>query len=402
MIHDILRNQSAIDLDAFTQITRHYGYAEAACYRLTGKNLVLIHGTQVEGQNIWPPAALFSSDYTPKKGSGFPLGWIKPSFGPETRKLWPKGVSFYFPAQDWSSTRIIFVVKNASGKRTKVGELDGPLEALTGNICNYIDQGELRHFISEAHINEQMEKMTQDLQIMSDHEIRNPLTAVLGFGELLPGSSEEELEQYRDTIVVETGKALEALDKIKQALHFSPSDDEYAQSELQTVQMDQACEKVSEQVREEFAHLAPGVSFQVSLRKPSEVTLEVSARQDMIEHAIFEVLKNAFMYSHHGQVNMTMYRSDQWIVVDIEDDGPGVSQGAEELIFLRFFQEPLDRGTRRIKRGLGTGLYMARYIVEQHGGTLKFIRGAGKHGIFRFMLPVRAEDDLSPLVAGFG
>jgi len=316
-----------------------------------------------------------------------PIGWIKPPFNTETRKLWPKGVSFYFPAQDWSTSRLVFAVKNAPGKRTRVGDLDGPLEALTANISSYIDQSELRHFISEAHINEQMEKMTQDLQILSDHEIRNPLTSVLGFGELLPTSSGEELVSYSDTIIKETERALKALSKINEVLHLTPEPKDDLENALTKSDLSAIGKKMADQVREEMEQICPGVQFSLNVRCPDDQKLEVVAKEKMLGHALAEVLKNAMMYSSHGNVFMTLYRSDQWLVVDVEDDGPGVSQGAEELIFLRFFQEPQERGLRKVKRGLGTGLYMARYIVEQHGGTLKFIRGAGKHGIFRFLLP---------------
>ena len=135
MSHKILRNRSYIDHDTFDEITRHYGYSDAACYRISSKNLELIMGNKSETRN-WPPVALYNSDYTPKQCQGFPIGWIKPAFSAETRKLWPKGISLYFPVQNWSITRIIFAIKNSTGKRTKVGDLDGPVEALSANICN--------------------------------------------------------------------------------------------------------------------------------------------------------------------------------------------------------------------------------------------------------------------------
>ena len=84
--------------------------------------------------------------------------------------------------------------------------------------------------------------------------------------------------------------------------------------------------------------------------------------------------------------------------MDVEDDGDGVAVGAEELIFQRFFQgqgaSDKVAGSKRLKRGLGVGLYLARCICEQHGGRLQFIRGAGRHGLFRFLFPMKAEQPL--------
>ncbi|MCB9228155.1 MAG: HAMP domain-containing histidine kinase [Deltaproteobacteria bacterium] len=373
-------------------IIKHYGYISAACYRISGKNLVLISESHSEDDIKWPPVTSLSSDYTIKQGGRLSIGWIKAVSGSETRKIWPRGISFYVPVQGKSVTRIVFAVKNAAGKRTKYGELDGVFESMSSMISEFIDHGEIRHFVSEAMIREQIKKASYDLQILSDHEIRNPLTTVIGFSELLPEASHQELTEYKNMILAETKKALDALGKIQQILNFSNSAVQYDLDVLRSMNTEDLIHDVVKTTHEIMKELAPDMDFHLSVRKPDDHNFIIKARESIISHAFFEVIKNALMYSGHGQVNITLYSSDQWIVVDIEDDGAGVSHGAEELIFLRFFQEPYDRHFRKMKRGLGTGLYMARSIIELHGGSLKFIRSSGRKGIFRFMLPMASEE----------
>lgn len=397
MSHEILRNLSICDQEKFAQVTRHYGYAAAACYRLVGKNLIFVIGTSSDDTKEWPPIATFSSDYTPRKGGRLPLGWIKPPFLAETRKIWPKGISFYFCAQDWSSTKIIFVVKNGTGKRTRIGDLDGPLETLAGNMCSNIDQGELRHFISEAHSMEQMKRVTTDLQLMLDHEIRTPLTSIMGYSQMLFDADSKESEEYCKIIYDETERSLEALKKITDLfeIDWSPSHDQ--KEKIKVIDMRDLCNEVCETAKGESEKWAVpiGINSKLSLifRKPVDQNLKVRGHLHLIRNAIFEVVKNAVMYSDHGKISVTLYSSNDMIVLDVEDDGPGIASGAEELIFHKFFQGPLDKSMKKIKRGLGVGLYLAKYVAEQHSGNLSFIRGAGKSGVFRFLLPVYTPDE---------
>lgn len=398
MSHEILRNIISYDQDTFTQVTRHYGYVSAAVYRLMGKKLIFVLGSELEGEKPWPPTATFSSDYTPRKGPGLPVGWIKPPFQTETRKIWPKGVSFYFPVQEWSATKLIFVVRNAVGKRTKIGDLDGPLEALGAGISASIDQGEMRQFVSEAHNLEQMERVTIDLQLMIDHELRTPLTSVVGYAELLldpkKNPDKKQVDDYSNIILDESNKALKAVAKLTDLfkMHWSPEENSQL---VESIDMNDICSEVCEIVKSEAEKWSVpiGINSQLNLsfRKPSDQRLTIKGHLPLIRNAIFEVLKNAVMYSGHGTVSLTLYKSEDSVVVDIEDDGVGVSQGAEELIFLRFFQGPLDRSMKKVKRGLGVGLYIARCISEQHGGSLRFIRGAGRSGLFRFILPIEVS-----------
>jgi signal transduction histidine kinase len=85
-----------------------------------------------------------------------------------------------------------------------------------------------------------------------------------------------------------------------------------------------------------------------------------------------------------------VYVSNSRLVIDIADDGPGVAHGSEELVFLRFYQDPATSGMRRGKRGLGLGLFLARHLAERHMGQLTFVRQRGM-SVFRFLWPMTTE-----------
>ena len=65
------------------------------------------------------------------------------------------------------------------------------------------------------------------------------------------------------------------------------------------------------------------------------------------------------------------------------DNGPGIPEDAKGQIFERFSQLKKDD-----RRGLGLGLFIAKWIVEAHGGRIWVISEVGKGSTFRFTLPL--------------
>ena len=394
MSHDALKNLNASDQEQLGKLALHYGFASLACYQLLGRNLTLISST-ISDNKQWPPTATFSSDYTPTSSREVPIGWIKPNFSPENRKRWPRSVSFYFPAQCWSATNLIFAVQNATGRRTVVGSLDGALEALTAKFCATIDHNENRHLITESDHLEQMEKVSVDIKMMINHELRNPLTSIMGYSELISSIAEQnpeqqEIKEHIDVIIKESQRALLAVGKVATLydMHWEPlNTKEMVEIDL-GILSDKVYDEVKLNVSDWVSHIAKNSDLKLSLRKPDDNSLKALGHESMLKKAVLEVVKNGVMYADHDRVNVTLYRSENMAVIDVEDDGPGVTQGFEEMIFIRFFQEPFNIKRKKIKRGLGYGLHLARNAVELHGGTLRYIRGVGKNGVFRFLIPL--------------
>jgi signal transduction histidine kinase len=111
-------------------------------------------------------------------------------------------------------------------------------------------------------------------------------------------------------------------------------------------------------------------------------------RPDALRRAIRNLVENAVRYGEHARVSLA--RTPESIDIVIEDDGPGIPDGAGEQVFAPFFR--LEHSRNRETGGVGLGLSIARAIARHHGGDIQLSNQA--RGL-------RAVVGL-PLVAGHG
>jgi signal transduction histidine kinase len=121
---------------------------------------------------------------------------------------------------------------------------------------------------------------------------------------------------------------------------------------------------------------------QCEFRLKIETGVMVRCDRFRLEQAILNVLSNALKYAPGHPVTLVVERSDAQGVVMVEDRGVGIDPDALTRIFNRF-----ERAGSQ-SAGLGLGLYIAREIVNQHGGTIRAERREGGGSRFRITIPV--------------
>jgi signal transduction histidine kinase len=369
------------------------GFASAVIYRLSGEALVKVIGTEGTGEADWPVAVNFTSNYTSAAAGSVPRGWVRAQDLPINRKVLPKAVNVYFPEQDAIEPRLVFAVINAAGKRSRIGELSGPLEAIASRVRGWFVDQFSRQEMSETGIQEHIKTLGIDLTMLIDHELRTPLASVTGYTSLLKDTSRKDQpdlwEEYFLVLEQETGAALDAVEKLSLALHSGAKLD--PDGDMVSFDAAEELKVLSLRVQEQATEIAGkdfGRRIRVNFQKATDLSCVIQGNENLFRWATWEVLKNAVHHARGGKVDVAVYTSDRMLVIDISDDGPGVSPGSEELIFLRFYQDPGSLRERHGKRGLGLGLFLARHIVERHLGQLTFIRG--KNGsLFRFIWPFK-------------
>ena len=117
----------------------------------------------------------------------------------------------------------------------------------------------------------------------------------------------------------------------------------------------------------------PGVTF-------------VYADQARLKVAVEQLLDNAVKYSRTGSaISVALRMAGSVVVFEVKDAGAGIPKAEHKNVFGKFFRG--SRGMMSETRGLGVGLFVAKYIVEASGGSINFESQEGVGSKFWFSLP---------------
>jgi two-component system CheB/CheR fusion protein len=257
------------------------------------------------------------------------------------------------------------------------------------------DQSQLRQTLDDLEkARQEAEKANQAkdhfLAILS-HELRTPLSPVLmGLDSLLEappdevsGSAKEELAMIRKYVNIETQLIDELLDTAKLARGklelFRSKVDVHAviRDALFVCRAD---------IESKWLKVGLHLDAAVSTMQGDEVRLK---------QVFWNLLRNAVKFtSAGGNIALKTFNEEQFLVVEVVDDGCGLDPGVAERIFQPFIQA--GHSTRRLG-GLGLGLSISRAIMIAHGGTLTcHSDGPGKGSCFQVRLPLAPDDSKAP------
>lgn len=122
----------------------------------------------------------------------------------------------------------------------------------------------------------------------------------------------------------------------------------------------------------------------ISLGCAADSDIEVRVEAERIFQVLMNLLGNAIKFTAPGGlVQLSMRRLDGMAEVSVSDNGRGMSQAQQARVFERFWHVQEDNPT-----GHGLGLYIAKGIVEAHGGTLTVTSAFGQGSTFSFTLPL--------------
>jgi signal transduction histidine kinase len=214
------------------------------------------------------------------------------------------------------------------------------------------------------------------------HDLRTPITVILGYAELLEDGSEGELTAaQRNDVQLIRRSGLQLARMIADLL-------DSARLEAGTLELAEAptdmtalmCAEV-----EAFRPKALGAGLKLEVDVPEDAPL-VCADADRMERVVANFLGNAIKFTPPGgTVRVTARVEDNAFVGSVSDTGPGIDPADVPKLFQRFSQ--LEEG-RRHRGGTGLGLSIAKAIVEAHEGSVGVTSTPGRGSTFWFRLPL--------------
>ncbi|OWW19585.1 ATP-binding protein [Noviherbaspirillum denitrificans] len=293
--------------------------------------------------------------------------------GPDGRLAWAGGAA-YLPA----GTRGVLVLTPEAGSPALSGELERMLQTCASLIAMALERVHYADAAQAATVSMETERLRNSLLSAISHDIRTPLTAIVGLSSTMAGNRTLAEETQRELAEAIQENAVRMNNLVTNLLDM-------ARLHAGTVRLNRQWQMLEEVVGSALAMLAQplsGCHVDVAL-PPGMPLLEFDAV--LMERVLCNLLDNAARHTRPGgTIRIAASAEGDEAHISIEDDGPGIPAGMEERIFAKF-----ERGTdAAASRGVGLGLSICRTIVEAHGGRIRAENRAGGGARFVFTLPL--------------
>jgi signal transduction histidine kinase len=247
--------------------------------------------------------------------------------------------------------------------------------------------------LGEANVHlKELDQAKSEFVSIASHQLRTPMTGIMGYLSMIVGGDfgkldaglKKVLEQllvasqrmirlinlFLDVTKIESGKL--TLDK--QPTHL----EDLIDKELMVLQ------KLASDKKLKLVYIKP------------KMPLPILLIDDKITDVVLNLVDNAIKYTEKGGITITSEREEQWVHVKIQDTGRGLDPKEAKGLFNKFVR---GYGIAQVNPdGSGLGLYVARRLVEVHGGRIWVeSEGPGKGSCFQFTLPLAAVNPESEL-----
>jgi two-component system phosphate regulon sensor histidine kinase PhoR len=243
----------------------------------------------------------------------------------------------------------------------------------------------------------QIEKLKDEFVSVVSHELRTPLTAIKGYTQHLIRRIERRLREARQ-VQSKSGPLTEPPESYDlRSLHIVQSQTEHLERlvndllDLSRVQWGELhlqysnfylADLLAERVRlVQISAEQHTIYFDIQVQDS-----KVVADQSRINQVVGNILDNAVKFSPQGrQVTVKLEEQNNDYLISIADEGIGVSPEYFDHIFERFYR--VRNTASRQYSGIGLGLFVAKAIVEAHGGRIWLSSNQGVGSTFYFTLP---------------
>ena len=234
----------------------------------------------------------------------------------------------------------------------------------------------------EIELLQQNENYRKEFLQNLSHELKTPIFAIQGYVEtLLNGALNNPSVNQR--FLINTSRNIDRLVNLVDDL------DEISKLESGQQQLNNSTFIIQDLVEDAFNSLSlkaeeKGIHYFV--KKGCEFPLEVYADKEKIRQVLTNLIDNALKYGkQNGSIETSFYKLDgKRVLIEISDDGSGISEEHLNRIFERFYRTDLAR-SRKIG-GSGLGLSICKHIIEAHNETIDVTSIKGEETVISFTL----------------
>jgi len=245
--------------------------------------------------------------------------------------------------------------------------------------------------------NEHLKELDQaksEFVSIASHQLRTPMTGIMGYLSMIVGGDFGKIDPALNKVL---DSLLDASQRMIRLINLFLDVTKIESGKLvldkQPAQLEDLIEKELNVVQK----LAKDHGLKLVYKRP-KVALPKLVIDDKITDVILNLVDNAIKYTPKGSITVTSEREGDWVHVKVQDTGRGLDPKEARGLFNKFVR---GYGIAQVNPdGSGLGLYVARRIIEVHGGKIWVESdGVGKGSCFQFTLPITPVDvKLEPVV----
>ena len=253
---------------------------------------------------------------------------------------------------------------------------------VTFDTAGYREIAELRDTLNEAAAElNKTEKLRRELMANISHDLRTPLTMIIGYGEVmrdLPGENTPENVQ----VIIDEANRLNLL--VEDVLDLSKLEASVDEMVFGPVNLTQAVEDMVQRC----ARMTEKDGYRISFQAAEDVW--VQGDELRLSQVVYNLIGNALTHTGADRLVRVEQRVEKdYVQIGFSDSGQGIAPDRLKDIWQRYYK--VDKVHRRSRVGTGLGLSIVKDIVEKHGGECGVESSEGKGSTFWFRLPLKRD-----------
>ncbi|HSW35432.1 MAG TPA: ATP-binding protein, partial [Candidatus Limnocylindrales bacterium] len=251
--------------------------------------------------------------------------------------------------------------------------------AMLGECALVLEKERLNETQKQISMQIQQEQLRVNLLRAISHDLRTPLTSISGNAGVLMGNSEVLNEAQKKGLYTEIfDDSMWLINLVENLLSITRIDDG-------TLNLNMQPELLEEVIAEALLHInRNSVEYKIETVLDDELLM---AKMDsrLIIQVLINIVDNAIKYTPPGShITISARREKQMILVEIADNGPGISDEIKAKMLDMFYT--VNNIRRNGRRGLGLGLYLCKSIINAHGGIIYVKDNVPRGTVFCFTL----------------
>lgn len=277
------------------------------------------------------------------------------------------------------AARALTPIQRINEQVEKIGAQSLNMRLAVGNEEDEI-AGLKRHFNMMLERIDTAFQMQKNFIANASHELRTPIAIIKGQLEVLL-QKERTPDEYADTVQSVLNELTGLNETSNKLLLLAQASAEDSKSAFTQIHPDEIILQARAEVLKRFI----GSTINVSFNHLDEIlgNYVIAGNEILLKTAVINLLENACKYSIDNTANVHLSFKDDAYIIEVIDNGIGISKEDMEQIFQPFYRGHNTTGLS----GHGVGLSLTKQIINRHEGTITIDSVLNKGSVFRIILP---------------